>query len=182
MMAGKLTINLTAEEQELLDQIELDALALKGHAMANRNGELAADLIERLLARQDAIPAHRIAYFTEPEFNIGGRGRSRKERFEQNLTSGSMYEHPHFLAYLRYFIHGPDLPEEVIENFAAKVEDCGQVTSGDIIPLAKHARQLTRSHGLNARDASDEFYKLALEHGLDSGYAEIIRKQVRAIR
>ena len=182
MMAGKLTIELTPAEQELLDQLELDAGALKGQAMATRNGERAAQLTELLLARDGAIPPQRLAYFTEPEYCIGGRGSSHKERFERNLRQGSMLEHPHFLAYLRYFIHGPDLPESVIAAFAARVEECGQVTSSDIVPLAKHAKQLTRSHSLNAHDASEEFYKLALEHGLDSGYAEIIRKQVRTVR
>lgn len=150
--------------------------------MATRNGEGSAKLTELLLARQGAIPSQRIAYFTEPEYCIGGRGSSHKELFARNLRQGSMLEHPHFLAYLRYFIYGPDLPEHVIGAFAAKVEECGQVTSSDIIPLAKHARHLTRSHGLDPREASEEFYKLALEYGLDSGYAEIIRKQVRTIR
>jgi hypothetical protein len=182
MMAGKLTIELTPAEQELLDQLELDAGALKGQAMAARNGERAAKLTELLLARQAAIPPRRIAYFTQPEYCIGGRGKSYKELFERNLRQGSMLEHPHFLAYLRYFIHGPDLPESVIDAFAAKVGECGHVTSSDIVPLAKYARQLARSCGLDPRDASEEFYKLALEHGLDSGYAEIIRKQVRTIR
>lgn len=181
-MACKLSIELTAPEQELLNEIELDAGALKGYEMATRNGERAAKLTELLLARQGAIPPQRIAYFTEPEYCIGGRGKSYKELFERNLRQGSILEHPHFLAYLRYFIHGPDLPESVIDSFAAQVAECGHVTSSDVVPLAKHAKRLTRSHGLNAHDASEEFYKLALEHGLDSGYAEIIRKQVRTVR
>ena len=108
MVAGKLTIELTPAEQELLEQLELDAGALKGQAMATRNGERAAQLTELLLARDGAIPPQRLAYFTEPEYCIGGRGSSHKERFERNLRQGSMLEHPHFLAYLRYFIHGPD--------------------------------------------------------------------------
>lgn len=177
-----LSIELTAAERELLGQIELNALALKNDYVAvRRNGKGAAQLMELFLQRK-AIPRHRIAYFTDPQHNSGGRGSSRQQQFQRNMHSGEMFEHPHFLAYLRYFIHGPDLPDAVIAAFREKVEDCGQITSGDIMPLAKHARQLTRIHGLNPRDASEEFYKLALENGLDSDYAEIVEKQVRTLR
>ncbi len=177
------SIELAVAEKELLGQIKLDALALSGHVEAKRNGELTAALMELLLTRKDAIPSHRIYYFTKPEYNVGGRGSSRQQIFERNGTSGkAIFHHPHFLTYLRYFVHGPDLPLEIRIAFQKKIEDCGYVTSSDILPLAKLARQLTRTHGLNPRDASEEFFKLALEHDLGTSCASTIRSQVRTIR
>lgn len=42
---------------------------------------------------------------TNPDFNIGGRDKSRKQFFEGNGSRGeSIFRHPHFLKYLRYFI------------------------------------------------------------------------------
>ena len=40
------------------------------------------------------------------------------------------------------------------------------VTSGDIIPLGDTAKRLTRDHHLDKHAAAEEFYKLALEHGM----------------
>lgn len=177
------SIDLAIAEKELLSQLELDPHALSGHSEVKRNGELAAALMELLLTRKDAIPFHRIYYFTKPEYNVGGRGSSRKQIFERNGTSGkAIFHHPHFLPYLRYFVHGPDLPLEIRIAFKEKIDDCGQITSGDILPLAKLARQLTRTHELNPREASEEFFKLALEYDLGTDWASTIRSQVRTIR
>ena len=67
-------------------------------------------------------------------------------------------------------------------EFRAAVEDCGDVTSSDVVPLGKTARQIARSRGLQAREASEEFHKLALDCGIDAGYAVFIRDAVRKMR
>lgn len=184
-MANSFAITLTSQEQAVLDELELDAMALVGRGpdFAKRNGRLAAELMRLLGNRPSAIPKHRVDYFTSPEFNTGGRGRSRQDVFEKNGTSGAdILEHPHFLKYLEYFIFGPRLPERALTAFAETVEDLGPITSGDIQTLTKLSRALTRTHGLNSAGASDEFFKLALEHGLDPAYADIIRKAVRSVK
>ena len=87
------------------------------------------------------------------------------------------------MKYLRYFVYGPDLPKPVIEAFQQKVVDCGNpFTSGDSITVRDFARQLTRSHGLRAGNAAEEFHKLALDCGLDAGDARSVRDAVKNLR
>jgi hypothetical protein len=179
-----LTIDLAPAEKELLDQIELDALKLAraGHETVRRNGELASRLMELLTARS-AIPDHRTRYFTDPACRINGHGKSWEEGFESNGVRGAaIWQHAHFLKYLRYFVHGPDLPATAIAAFRRKVEQCGQITSGDIDPLCRTARELARTHTLKGDAAAEEFFKLALESGLDPSWARMIRDRVRSVR
>jgi hypothetical protein len=129
----------------------------------NAVGEAALGLMKSLIARK-AIPDVRSKYFTDQDFNVGGRGRSRAEIFEKNGTDGeAIFRHPHFLKYLRYFLYGPDLPPPVIEAFRQKIADMGLVTSSDIVPLGAFSRQLTRAHRLRGVDSAEEFFKLALD-------------------
>jgi len=63
-----------------------------------------AGLTESLLER-GAIPEVRLLYFTDPERNPGGRGKSRQQVFENNGISGTeIYAHGNFLKFLEYFI------------------------------------------------------------------------------
>ena len=59
------------------------------------------------------------------------------------------------------------LPVPVIDSFQREVKACGMVTSGDIIPLGDHAKKLMRLHHLDKGRAAEEFYKLALDCGLE---------------
>lgn len=178
MPTQPLTLILTADEVALKDRIEFEALKLTGSDHAKDNGELALKLLQSLLKR-DAIPSYRWEWFVDPKTNIGGRGKSREEQFEKNGTIGKdIARHPHFLEYLRYFLEGPSLPDLMIQAFATKVEDCGSVTSGDVIPLGTLARKLTRSAGLNRKHSAAEFYKLSRELGLSQSTAFSIRGQV----
>jgi len=176
------SIDLTLEEKSLLDKIELDALSLRGHEHAQRNGRLVIELIKSLVARR-GIPEHRRRYFTDPDYYLGSRGRSRQQGFERNGRRGDdILSHPHFLAYLRYFLHGPNLPASVIGKFRQAVLDCGDVTSGDIDPLSKVARQLVRTYRLVPKKAADEFYKLSLEFDIDPDTAAFFHNAVRQVR
>lgn len=56
---------------------------------------------------------------------------------------------------------------------------CGWVTSGDIIPLGDTAKKLARKYGLDSGHAAEEFYKLALEHGMQEYEARAIRDRVK---
>jgi hypothetical protein len=50
--------------------------------------------------------------------------------------------HPHFLDYLRYFIYGAKLPDQVVSAFVASVKACGFVTSSDVASLAATAHPM----------------------------------------
>jgi len=92
----------------------------------------------------------------------------------------SVLRHPHFLLYLKYFLFGPDLPHETMDRFRQAVADCGNITSGDIGPLCELARSLARQQRAG-RDLADEFFKLALECGLDPSDAREVRDSVKRI-
>lgn len=183
MERGPFTIELPPEEIVMVDAIQFDPLAFgDNHQAFNENADLAYRLITSLLER-DAIPGQRIRYFTDPKYNPGGRGSSRKQSFERNGTRGdAMLRHPHFLKYLRYFIHGANLPSSILTAFAQAVEDCGPITSGDIAPLGATARLLARSHRLEPKTAADEFYKLCLDLDLGPDGAGSIRSSVQQLR
>lgn len=173
-------IELTEEEECLLDHIELDQMKVRDHEHWKANSELAFQLITSLLKRK-AVPDRRLRYFTDPAYNRGDHGKSRKDRFLANSkTIDTMFRHNNFLAYIRYFIYGPNLPNGLIASFGKAVEACGNVTSGDLDPLRTNARALARQYGLNRADA-DEFYKLALET-MGHFYADSIRDAVKQVK
>lgn len=172
-------IELTDAEHGLLRQLTFDIHSLPSSEAVRANGEIALALAKGLIER-DGIPARRLKYLTEPSCNIGGHGKSRRQQFEQNGTRGDdIARHPHFLPFLRYFIYGADLPSAAIAEFEQAVAACGGVTSGDILPLAKLAKQLTERQGLEPRSASEEFFKLALGCGLSPSQAQPTRDAVR---
>ncbi|MBP1147156.1 hypothetical protein GE543_24810 [Pseudomonas sp. SZ57] len=139
---------------------------------------LAASLFER-----SAIPEIRIAYFTDPNFNPGERGKSREEIFEGNGISGDeILRHPHFLKHLEYFLCGPKLPSVAIDTFKKEALSSGYLTGGDINDLTPFARSCVRSNRLDPHVAADEFFKLAIECGAGPSYADTIRKSVRTIK
>lgn len=173
---------LTEPEQKLLATINFDALKLDGYEDAKRNGNAVCDLMKSLIARK-AIPELRVKWFTDPKLYPGGRGKSRQQVFERNGCRGEeIFRHPHFLEYLWYFLYGANLPASAIEEFRTALKERGQISSSDVVPLGKTARQIARSHGLQAHDASEEFYKLALDCGIWHSYAEHIRDAVRKMR
>lgn len=173
-------IELTEEEQELIDNIEFDPIKVVASQRWHINSELAFRLTNLLLSRE-AVPRHRICYFTEPDYNFGGRGKSRRDLFLKNAkTYDNMFRHNHFLAYIRYFVYGPDLPEDLITSFRTAVEACGNITSGDIGPLRAKARALARQYRLN-KTSADEFYKLALET-MGHPHANSIRDAIMQVK
>lgn len=183
MEKGSHTIDLTPDERALAEAIRFDPHATLGNPPAfHANGDLVVQLINRLLKRK-AIPDQRLSYFSDPDYNVGGRGKSRRDSFVQKgHDDESLMRHGHFLKYLFYFIYGADLPAPVVQAFRRAVEDCGPITSGDIAPLSSMARQLARTHRLNAKEAADEFYKLGLDLGLSPDNAASIRSSVLQVR
>jgi hypothetical protein len=180
-----LAIELTDEEKALAARIDFDDA---GHTpLVSGSWQHVADAMEELmrsLTKRGAIPKARKKFFTDPDYNVGGHGRSRLQVFERNGTRGvDVFRHGNFVKYLRYFLYGPDLPQSVIEEFQRKVISCGQpFTGSDALDVAHFARGLTRSHSLDTRKAPDEFYKLALDCGLDASDARSVRDSAMQVR
>lgn len=121
------TIELTGEETALLKDIDFDC---RSHDDLRRSCGRAGELAPILL-RREAIPENRLRYFKDSEYN-GGK-RSRMEIFIGNGTSGAeMFSHGNFLKYLRYFIHGADLPDQVKKEMAQVAGDPTHFTSGEL--------------------------------------------------
>jgi hypothetical protein len=116
-------------------------------------------------------------------FTSGRIKSSRRGLFERNGTSGTaIYEHPNFLKYLRYFLEGAALPVALIDTFCQKVDDCGHVSGSDALELAYFARSEVRRRGMEPKEASEEFYRLALDCGVYQGHANTIREIVARVR
>jgi len=172
-------IQLTEQEHGLLGKIHFEP---DDHDQRRSSLAPMAALSKSLLER-NAVPDVRLRYFTDPECNAGGRGKSRQDIFEQNGTRGvEILEHGHFLQYLEYFVFGPKLPAKVISEFKEMAAFSGYLTAGDINDLAPGARAIVRSAKLSPHKAAEEFYKLALECGAMPSSAETIRNSVRQVR
>jgi hypothetical protein len=175
-------IELTQEEKELAQEIEFEQEEVFRHRLGVDNGILAHKIMIALISR-NGIPQQRERYFCDPEYNTGGRGRSRKEIFERNGTIGEdIFRHGNFLKHLHYFLFGASLPDALIDEFSEAIESCGNVTSGDIENLRRKARDLTRRFRLNSHDAANEFFKLSIDCCIGPSYAASIANAVKQVR
>lgn len=181
----KYHIKLTESEAALLAQIDLRVNHRdhdEGHAAYNANKQPILALL-RSLSERDAVPQERRNFWNDPRYHTGRTKASHKGLFERNGCTGSdIYTHPHFIPYLRYFLFGPELPDAVISAFEEKVGNPKWVTSSDIVPLGRFARDLARQHHLNPSEASKEFFKLCLDMGLGIGTAESVMRSVNQLR
>ncbi|MCY4499029.1 MAG: hypothetical protein OXC14_17310 [Rhodospirillaceae bacterium] len=176
---------LTDEEKTLVEAIDLRMWPpMDEHSDVCRANKRPILALLTALTQRRGIPEQRWKYWSNPTYRIGGTGKSTsRDVFEKNGNVGDeAYVHPHFIPYLRYFLFGPYLPSEVIAKFEEKVGNPGWVTSGDIMPLGKLARDLTRQHPLPRDGAALEFFKLCLDIGLDPNVARSVRDSVMKIR
>lgn len=178
---SEFAIVLEPAEAALLAKIELDMRKINGHEIAEANAVSVVALMA-LLVKRHAIPEIRARYWHDPEYQNGRLKDSHKGLFKRNGNSDrEIYEHPHFLPYLRYFLFGADLPARVIAALKEKVGNPQWLSSSDIVPLTKFARTLARQNGFDT-NASEEFFKLALDLGLPLYTAGAIRRAVAQIR
>ena len=173
-------IALTDAEREFLSKIAFDSSV---HHEMQASIEPMAALAESLLDRR-AIPEVRLLYFTDPERNPQGRGKSWQQIFEKNGTAGDeVLSHASFLKFLYYFVHGPKLPEPIIRTFKSAAElSGGRLSSHDIQELTPKAKAAVKSERMEPHSAAEEFHKLALEHGATASSAEALYRSVRSIR
>ncbi len=170
-----LKIALNPQEEAYLAQVRFD---VPEHPDAGwQRALLAGCSLARSLVARGAVPRARWRYFTDPELNIG-RKKSRKDTFEANGVRGAdILLDAAFLPYLYYWIFGPDLPEAVIGWFLAAAQH-----GSDMRSLRHLARQATRDCCLEPLNAAEEFFKLALEAGLDQDSARSVRDAVHSMR
>ncbi|MGA8498334.1 MAG: hypothetical protein WB764_22800 [Xanthobacteraceae bacterium] len=174
-------IELTNDERKLFQAISFEGVH-GDHKAAIANGEAAAALTKSLLNR-GGVPEVRRKYFTDPAYRAGRLKGSWRHLFHRNGNSDEeMIRHFGFLQHLQYFVCGPDLPQSAIEAFRREVERCGNVTSSDVVPLGKFARQETRTRGLQPHEACEEYFKLALDCRVWVSDAHAIRKAVKSMR
>ena len=172
-------IELTTNEQTQFAQIRFGSTSIDDiRASIVPMVALAESLIKR-----SAIPEVRLLYFTDPERNPSGRGQSRQGVFERTGTSGpEILAHPHFMKHLEYFICGPHLPAQILQEFKEAARFSGYLTGGDVSDLIPKARAVVRATQMNPHDAADEFQKLVLECGGMPSSAESVRKAVRLVK
>jgi len=181
----KYHIKLTQTEAVTLAKIDLRESHRnhdEGHAAYKANAQPILALLQSLNDRC-AVPQERLNYWNDPRYHQGRIKASRKGLFERNGCKGAdIYTHPHFIRHLRYFLFGADLPDDVITAFEEKVGNPQWVSSSDIVPIGKCARDLTRQHRLDKTDAPEEFFKLCLDMGLGLTTAESVMRSVKQIR
>jgi hypothetical protein len=176
-------IELTKDESDLLQNVRvkntLPGLSDEESALSRKS----AKALFISLANRKAIPKARWQYFSDPKFMIGSK-KSWKQLLELNSaeTGLALFEVPHFAKYLYYFINGPDLPPDVIFQFWSRVVSEDYVSGSDLPELESIARGAVRSNRMNPHDACEEFFKLAVECGLNHWLARDIRDAVRTIR
>jgi hypothetical protein len=172
-------IELTEEEVTILSGIEMEPINLDHEKLA-RQGPLVLCLLQSLKER-NAIPRSRILYWSDPKYEVGTQNTSHKGRFERNGRHGDeIYAHPHFLNYLRYFIFGAQLPANVIAEFEELVGIPSWVSSSDITKVTAGTRNIFRKHNLQGTE--EEFYRLALDLGLDQHVARNVRDSVKQVK
>lgn len=176
------TIELNEAERALLDQIDFSQIDFNNHPdrdVVMRSCAAAGKLMALLLAR-NAIPERRWRCFDGAEW--GHRGKSIRRLFEeQGPPDDDIFEHPNFLKYLRFLIHGSDLPQPVIDAVRHLVGNPRYFSLSDAVSAGKTVRKLVRDHGLDARRA-DDFLHLCADLDLSHMGADSIRQAVRNVR
>jgi hypothetical protein len=171
-------ITLNPTETQLLALIDFG-----NSDQSTQKNQLAAKDITLSLLSREAIPHTRLRYFTDPTLNINSTKKSHRQTFESNGLSGDdIFQHPHFLKYLKYFLYGPDLPPQAIDEFCQFVSDNRPITSKDVEMLCQMARKATQQFWLPPQMACEEFHKLALELGIDDLSSRLIRDYVLKTR
>lgn len=164
-------VQLTVDERAIFDRIRAEAVS--DDPFSDEYGRNVAEFLRRLKARE-AIPQVRLRYFTDADLNPGLR-KSRQQVFIDNGcdTTEKIFTSGNFFRYLEYFVMGPQLPKDVVSRFSELAADL----RWHFDPLRSFVRmQARRLSDTPARDyLGEEFFKLAMECGLDLFEAKMIR-------
>lgn len=170
-------IDLTEAEHLLVDRITFDPPTFDHEASA-RNAVLIPKLMDMLISRK-AIPKHREQYFLDPEYNTGRTKGSHKDMFVRNRTTGrEIFEHYSFLKFLKYILYGADLPDGAVQEFCSFVKRYEPIGSDDASDLLRLAKELANKYSIEPSEASEEFFKLALDCGVALMWAKYLKEWV----
>jgi hypothetical protein len=177
------SITLLPEEREIWNQIKEYGFPLGGGKQTDEILRSQAELTNILLSRK-AIPDIRIKYFTVPEFNTGNPKVSHQETFQRNGNTGQrIFEHPHFREYLRYFIDGPLLGED-IKREASLLYDRSPFENDYPEALSKlilkHKKKLLSQ--MSKSNLAEEVYKLLIEYDSREYISKYIRSRILSWR
>lgn len=171
------TINLTLQEKEWVE-----ILGDFNIGMSDPDPKLklhTAELLANSLLDRKAIPAVRLSYFIEPEYNLSNTKKSRQEVFEGNNTEGdAILSHPHFLEYLKYFIYGANLPGSLKTQLIALKQNHhydDDFIEG-AIPLLKGYFKNTPY--ANRSLLAEEAFKACLDLGIELIYSKHLRDKI----
>lgn len=176
-------IDLTIPEQTLYAQLptEGELVDPRSRGIGQKAGSAMAELMKSLQGR-DAIPELRQSVFADPVYAETGK-RSPMQVFESNGTRDQdIFRHSHFLPYLRYFVEGPALPRAVMSKLCELLADEMGPSNRFRAECRAYARDLQRRHHRELRELRTQFYRLALELGLQPNEARMIRETLKQAR
>jgi hypothetical protein len=135
------------------------------------------DQLFKSLFKRNAIPKIRLDIFQDASL-AEKRKKSILQHFQNNgISVQSVAQQPHFLKYLKYFIEGPDLPQNVIKRLCKIADEeswMDAVECNEVI--LKSVKACMREFGLNRQQAPSEFFRLANEIGFSLEDSKAIRK------
>lgn len=165
-------IELSHEEEVLYNRIIWDSQELVARTPEEQEDVLSsADELVHRLRQRGVIPRIRLDLFSNPELNLAGRGKSPLQALEQK---GVTTRNAEFLRHLWFFIHGPRLPQELIEG-VQRIAAREVVTTGDLVKeIGEYIQKQFEKHRFGVA-AATEVEKLAHEIGYGR-YADQFRK------
>lgn len=140
-------------------------------------------LLTTSLLKRNAVPEIRVKFFTDPAYNLSDTRKSKRQIFEQNGTSGTeIFSHPDFLKYLKYFIHGADLPTTLKDQLSLMKES--SFYDDDFVEKAYPIlRAYFKESGSNDRHSFvEETFKLFLDLGVDLRFSKVLRDKLMKAR
>lgn len=141
-----------------------------------------AESLARSLLSRGAIPEVRFSYFTKPEYNLSNPKKSHEDNFESNGTKGEeILSHPHFLKYLKYFIHGAELPKSLKAELAA-LKESHSYDDDFVEDAAPIIKKYFKSFSSERTAFAEEVFKLCLDLNVPLAYAKLLRDKVMSWR
>jgi len=171
-------IGLNDDEKELFKRVQ-DSYSNKNERF---DGKAMSGLF-RLLDKRNAIPEIRIEIFERSELAEFGK-KSILDNFNSNGRSNEeVIEHPHFYPYLEYFINGPSLPENIIEEFVRMSNQNVFVESPELTDdILKFVRSCIKKYRLEKNKAKSDFFRLAIETRYSINDSKHIREAVTSVK
>ncbi len=169
-------LELTPEENDMFIKLH----RLEDFDKIKREDFKYSNLLTFSLLKRKVIPEVRIAYFNKPEYNLGRGKASRKDVFVRNGRKDytEIFSHPHFFKYLKYFIMGANLPNELKVRIRETFEDERYPDYGvdAVYKLLKKSKAIPRDRE-DRKDFAEEKFKHIIDIGCNLSDAIILRKK-----